>query len=316
MKSYRLLIHLFLPFIFIYTAKIAFRYRSLRYFLQRLGFLYPAVNKNRVWIHCASVGEVNTAMPLIKLLLENHPDQEILITTVTPTGAEIVARNKLAGLVHCYLPVDLYFCVNRFMKKIKPGLALILETELWPELYYQCNRQNAAITIINARLSKRTLQANNWMKNQYQSALSLVDRVLARSEDDKKGFIQLGCTVEKIEVLGNLKFAHESNLAPVEIDNFTLRPFVLLASSHNDEEMQFARMWQSIDSRNRLLVIAPRHPERGPGIANELQGLGLNIALRSRQDVITDDTEVYVADTLGELTGFMAMAELVFMGGR
>ncbi|MDH5765237.1 MAG: 3-deoxy-D-manno-octulosonic acid transferase [Gammaproteobacteria bacterium] len=315
MTSYRLIIHLFLPLIVIYTARIAVRYRSMKYFLQRLGFGYTGLDRHSIWLHCASVGEVNTALPLIKTLIKEYPQQAFIVTTVTPTGAEIIGRQKLNNVVHGYLPVDFRFCVNQFLKQVKPKLAFILETEIWPELYFQCARYSIPVTIVNGRLSKKTLQANNWMQKQYQAALGRVDHVMARSETDRSGFLQLGCENNKIEVLGNLKFSGSADLMPGELQDFSQRKFVLLASSHNDEELQFAEMWKMLDVKDYLLVIVPRHPERGRGIAAHLAELGFQVALRSNKDDVTGNTDIYIADTLGELVDFMARADIVFMGG-
>ena len=313
--AYRLLLIFFFPIIFIYTVKIAIRYRSLKYFMQRYGFAYPVVGDATIWVHCASVGEVNTAMPLIKLFLEHNPDQQFVVSTATPTGAKMVVNSKLNNVIHCYLPVDLYLCVRRFLRKVKPALAFIMETELWPELYHQCHKLDIPITIINGRLSRRTLNANNWLKKQYKSALGRVDHVLARSETDRQGFLVLGCDAQKIEVLGNLKFANSADLNVPDVSDFTRRHYILAASTHDNEEIQLAELWKDIDVAGRLLVIVPRHPERGKKIADELQASGLDVVLRSDQQPVTENTQIYIADTLGELTGFMANAEIVFMGG-
>ncbi|MDH5471745.1 MAG: 3-deoxy-D-manno-octulosonic acid transferase [Gammaproteobacteria bacterium] len=313
--SYRLLLIVFFPFVFFYTLKIAIRYRCLTYFLQRLGFFYPVVGPDVIWLHCASVGEVNTAIPLVKLFVKHNPDQRLVLTTTTPTGAKIVSQNNISNVVHCYLPVDMRFSVRRFLKKIKPQLALIMETELWPELYRCCQQFAIPITIINGRLSNRTLKANTWLKKQYKLALARVDHVLARSEADKKGFIELGCEADKIEVPGNLKFACGSRSKPGDITGFTGRHYVLAASTHDDEELQLAHLWKNVNNQNHLLVIVPRHPERGREIFTNIQQLGMDVALRSNKDVVTDETQIYIADTLGELVNFMATADIVFMGG-
>ena len=313
--TYRLLLIFFFPVIFIYTVKIAIRYRSLRYFLQRFGFSCPVSAEDIVWIHCASVGEVNTAMPLIKSFLKSNPDQQFMVTTTTPTGAKTVINNNLNNVMHCYLPVDIGFCVWRYLRQVKPCLAMIMETELWPELYRQCHKRGVPVTIINGRLSDRTLKASRWLKQQYKSALHVVGHVLARSEKDRQGFLELGCDPLKVEVSGNLKFANCADIQVTKPSEFTERQYILAASTHDDEEVQLARLWQNLDDGGRLLVIVPRHPERGREIAATIDKLGLDVALRSRNDSVTENTQIYIADTLGELTGFMAEAEMVFMGG-
>ncbi|TNF38288.1 MAG: 3-deoxy-D-manno-octulosonic acid transferase [Gammaproteobacteria bacterium] len=312
---YRLLIWFFWPVLFVYTLRLALRYKSLRYLRQRLGFGYRSLPDKPIWIHCASVGEVNTALPLVQLLVEKYPQQQVIISTNTCTGAAIVERNPLHNVQHCYLPLDSVFAVNRFLGMLRPQLAIMLETELWPTLYGACRKKSIPLVIINARLSARTLEAKGFIRKEYAKSLRIVDHVLARSSVDKSSFLQLGADENAVEVTGNLKFAHRAQASVKTLSHFTERPYVLAASTHDDEELQLASVWQQLQRKDYLLVIAPRHPERGLLIARQLEALHLNIALRSRQDVIDDATDVYIADTIGELTNFIDRAELVFMGG-
>ncbi|MCW9013638.1 MAG: 3-deoxy-D-manno-octulosonic acid transferase, partial [Gammaproteobacteria bacterium] len=173
---YRVITILLWPVFFLYTLKISLRYKSLTYFKQRLGFSFPDFVKSPIWIHCASVGEVNTFLPLLELLQINYPQQHFLITTNTPTGAFIVNKNKLLNTKHCYLPIDTYGSVSRFIKAIKPSIAIVMETELWPLLYQQCHSNHIPIAIINGRLSHKTLNTSNWIKQQYKASLNLVDK--------------------------------------------------------------------------------------------------------------------------------------------
>lgn len=171
------------------------------------------------------------------------------------------------------------------------------------------------MTIINARLSQKTINTGPWIRKLYRQALQQVDHILCRSQQDQQLFLQLGATESQTETLGNLKFAAPDSTVSKTVDHFTERRFVLVASTHDDEELQIARLWQSLQPQQHLLVIAPRHPERTAAIMEQLKPLGLNIAIRSQQQSINHDTEIYLADTLGELTGFMQQAELVIMGG-
>ncbi len=313
--SYRLLTIVLWPAIFLYTLKIAWRYRSLRYFKQRLGFAYPRFKQAPVWIHCASVGESNTALPLLKELITAYPQQAFLFTTNTATGAFIIKKNALPNTEHCYLPIESSGAIKRFLKQTQPRVALILETEIWPLLYQQCTNKHVPISMINARLSHKTTNSGPWISKLYRQALQQVDHILCRSSQDQQLFLQLGAREQQTETLGNLKFATPASEAAKVVDHFTERAFILVASTHNDEELQIARLWQSLQPQPHLLVIAPRHPERTTSIMEQLKPLALNIAVRSKQQRINNDTELYLADTLGELTGFMQQADFVIMGG-
>ena len=190
-----------------------------------------------------------------------------------------------------------------------------METEIWPLLYKHISKKHIPLNIINARLSSKTIHVPGWLKKQYQIALQHVDIIYSRSEDDLNLFKQLGYKSDKAYVAGNLKFSQSSHAQMVELENFTHREYVLAASTHNDEEFQLAKLWKDLNLENTLLVIAPRHPDRSNAIIKQLSPLDLNIAVRSNSDPVTEGTSIYLADTLGELSGLMNNAKMVFMGG-
>jgi 3-deoxy-D-manno-octulosonic-acid transferase len=314
--SYRLLIFLLWPLLFLYTARIARRDRSLRYLKQRLGFDYQDI-KCDLWIHCASVGEVNTYLPLHKKLLAKYPEMQFLITTNTTTGAQSVQRHQLDRTLHCYLPIESGFAIGRFLKSAQPRQCLVMETELWPLLYRRCAKKNIGITLINARLSHKTLRANKWLKRLYRETLRYVNKILCKSMDEYQHYLQLGASEAQLEVVGNLKFAIEAHAdqptieLPAELEK---RGYCVAASTHHNEEQQLARLWQQLDTPH-LLVIVPRHPNRSVQIQKQLAELKINYAVRSKQQTVNDQTRVYLADTLGELRQFIANARCVFIGG-
>lgn len=312
--SYRLLTIILFPVFFLYTFKIALRDKSSRYFFQRLGFGYPYQNSKTIWIHCASVGETNTYLPLHLKLLENHPESHFIITTNTTTGARTVDRHNIERTTHCYLPIESSFAIKQFIKTCKPQKCLIMETEIWPLLYQHCYKQNIQIDIINARLSHRTLQANRWIRSIYKKSLNNVSRILCKSEFERNNFISLGAKSEQIEIAGNLKFTCIEKNAENTPNNLVSRPYCVAASTHNNEEQQLAELWGQLNT-DKLLVIVPRHPNRSEQIQKQLGELKLNYAVRSQQQSINKNTQVYLADTLGELTDFMTYADFVFMGG-
>ncbi|WP_455202682.1 3-deoxy-D-manno-octulosonic acid transferase, partial [Kaarinaea lacus] len=281
--------------IFCYTLWQAIRCREFRYLQQRLGFAFSISSQPTIWLHAASVGEVLAAEPLIKALDKNYPKTTVIVTTVTPTGAEMVTQRFSEQIKHCYLPIDWRSAVQRFFRRVKPCCALIMETELWPNLYAACARRNQPLLIINARVSAKTLNTRGWIRDLYHSTLSNVSTVLARSQTDADGFVELGAAADTVQVIGNIKFSAAKPVTdtnPIKLP----RPFILAASTHEDEELQLARMWLAMETQHKLLVIAPRHPKRSSGIIKQLNSLSVKLAVRSHNDSIHDDTQVYLAD--------------------
>jgi len=311
---YRFLTILLWPVFFLYTLKIALRDKSSQYLFQRLGFSYPLQTSQTIWIHCASVGEVNTCLPLLQKLIARHSQAQFIITTNTVTGAHTVARHNLERTQHCFLPIESTFAIKRFINAWQPTQCIIMETEIWPLLYKFCYKNNISISIINARLSHRTLNTNSWFKSLYKTSLSYVDKILCKSEIELNNFKLLGADENKLIIAGNLKFTFTQTSTPIMPINLKQRKYCVAASTHNNEEQQLAELWRSLKT-DMLLVIVPRHPNRSNAIQKQLSALNINFSVRSQQDEITEATSVYLADTLGELTQFIQGAESVFIGG-
>jgi len=308
---YRLLLRLLAPLILIFNAWQAIRARDMRLFQQRLGIGLPHRNDAPLWLHAASVGELIAAQPLIAILRKRFPDIPVFVTTVTPTGAALAQQRLPKDVHHIYLPMDWPGATRRFLRAVKPRAALIMETELWPNLFSNIARQNIPLIIVNGRLSNRSRDANGWIKALYATVLKNVDAILARSENDTNAYIQLGAAADNVHTLGNIKYSGVAETAAIDLG----RPYILAASTHDNEEHQLTQLWSEMgkQTRHRLLVIAPRHPQRREAILKQLEGH--SVAVRSRGDTIDADTQIYLADTLGELEGFMAGADGVFMGG-
>jgi len=312
MFLYRLLNFLLIPLTFSYICWKAVRHKQLRYLKQRLGVGLGAIPQNCLWLHCASVGEVNTALPLLHELHQRNPQQNFLITTNTPTGAEIVARQKQPYLLHAYLPFDWMLSVTLFVSAIKPTALYVMETELWPNLFSICHSRKIPVVIINGRLSPKTTSTYQWVRKVLGQLLLLTDHIYARSEADQAAFIKLGADRNKVSLIGNLKYSPPSSHA-IEIPRVN-GDYIVAASTHADEELKILQCWLKLD-RPELLVIAPRHPERREEILKQLYSLTDRIAVRSRNDEITETTRVYLLDTVGELNNWFAGARLVIMGG-
>lgn len=309
---YNLLLRLLALPIALYTLWQAFREKDSRYLRQRLGFSQPVPAAQPIWLHASSVGEVNAALPLIESLASHHPNIPLLLTTTTPSSARLATAKLSSSVRHIYFPIDLRSAVRRFLTHQRPRCALVMETELWPNLYSQCNKQGIPLLIVNGRLSARTRKAKPWLRRLYAQCLRQVTAVLARSDHDRIGFLALGAPGERCELIGNIKFsAAPSSEGVVPID--LKRPYVLAASTREEEEKLIVAAWKESGVTERLLVIVPRHPRRLAQILHDLQGEAISI--RSRGEAITDTTRIYLADTFGELPGLIAGAELVYMGG-
>ncbi|MCK5722787.1 MAG: 3-deoxy-D-manno-octulosonic acid transferase [Gammaproteobacteria bacterium] len=314
MWRYKLLLFIFFIPLVIYTLWQSLRAFEFRYFLQRLTvFFSPSVKAKGIWIHAASVGEVNAVIPLILKIHEENPQQSITLTSNTVTSASIVKKQLPNSIKHYYFPLDYSWAVKRIISKINPKTLFIVETEFWPNLYIHAHRKNVPLIIINGRISEKTLHAKNWVKNIYAKILPLVTKVYARSETDQSRFIELGLSPDKIEILGNIKFS-AINQQQIKAINLN-RSYVLAASTREDEEQLIVEAWQKAEHNNNLLVIVPRHPNRLTEILAQLNQFKLNIAVRSKKDPVTASTHIYIADTIGELKQFIAGSEFVLMGG-
>lgn len=313
---YRFLIRLVSPVLLGYTVWRSYKDGGTRYFRERLGlYSQQATNKTnpqRLWVHAASVGEVITVLPLVESWLARSAG-DVLFTTGTPTGAAVLAQHNLTGVQHQYLPIDFPGACQRFIQRAQISQAWIVETEIWPWLYSTCAQHGVSLSIINGRLSNKTSkQADGVLASSYRQALSPV-RILARSNDDKERFIRLGANPDNVEVAGDLKYS--SNTDTTKTHSIIERPYVLAASTHADEETQIAIAWMQAKCNDTLLVIAPRHPERGPAIYEQLNKHGYSVLLRSSNESPLPSHDIYIADTLGELAVLYQYAKGAFVGG-
>ena len=282
----------------------------------------------RAWLHCASVGEVMTALPLIRVLAARDGPGP-LVTTATPTGARVLADRGAANVRHRYLPIDRPGPVARFLDAERPRVAGVVETEIWPWLFALAKARGVPLTILSGRLSARTLGgAARLLAPVYRDALDGV-RVLARSDADAARFRALAGDGATIETVGDLKDAGGID-APVPRSPLPRpRRYALAASTHADEEGRLARAWvrAAADAARDgagdgdgapLLVVAPRHPERGDEVRAALAGAapaGTGVARRSRGEAPAGTDLLYLADTLGELDAWYAHAAAAFVGG-
>jgi len=303
------------PLALAYVIYRSFKDGGWQYFKQRLGFGYTKFTSKPIHFHCASVGEFITAKSLITAISSKYSNKQIIITTNTPTAANLVKNFSHTSTSHHYLPIDLAFSVNRFLRKVHPACSIILETEIWPTYYSCAAKNNIPLAIINARLSKKTFAANAFIKKEYSRALKNIDLLLARSKEDCEKYKILCPDIASTHIVGNLKYAAttftDNGLACTTIK----RPFFLAASTHESEELLLAEHVTLLRKSNYLLILAPRYPDRCKALAQQLKDMSLNVSIRSSHDEITENTDIYLIDTLGELNMFFNESALTFIGG-
>ena len=306
--AYRLLALALIPFWILHALRHGRRHR-LGYLRLRLGLTGDSLPDAPIWVHAASVGEVNAVAPLVRALQARG--ERLLVTSFTATGYRAIERQFGAAVARGVIPPDCAPLARRFVARVKPRLGLVMETELWPELLYATAAARVPLLMVNARLSSRSTARGKRVSAWLATTLGYFDRILARSERDRDALIRLGARADDLVVAGNLKSLPDPAREPRRLVE---RDYLLLASSHETEESRWLRR-RPPALAGHLVVIAPRHPERGAAIESELAALGLRVARRSRGDAVDADTGVYLADTLGELESLMAFARVVVMGG-
>ncbi len=321
---YSLLFYLLIPFILIRLLWRSIKAPAYRdRWNERFAFYPQSHPKIDIWFHAVSVGEAEALFPLVRKLQHHHPDAKLLITTTTPTGSARVKAVLKDSVEHVYLPYDIPFAVNRFMQRFSPKIAVILETEIWPNLFACCGNYKIPLYIINARLSEKSSRGYQKIPSLVRPALAQVELIGAQTQEDAHRFIAIGAQYEKVKTLGNIKFDVEipqltiDQGRHVKADLFTGRFVWLIASTHKDEETIFLDIYKELKEKipDLLLVIVPRHPERFGEVKKLCEGHHYNVAMRTSGATIQPDTDVYLVDTMGELKMFYAAADVAFVGG-
>ncbi len=319
---YTILFYLLLPVIFLRLLWRSLRQPGYRQRLpERLGF-YPLQLKQCIWVHAVSMGETIAAIPLIKILQAHYPNLPLVVTTMTPTGAERVKQAFGDSVHHLYAPYDLPFAVQRFYKAINPVIGIIMETELWPNLLAIAHAKNVPMCLVNARLSAKSAAGYQRIPGLSREVLSHLTLIAAHGAVDAERFIALGANPERVVVTGNIKFdlelppdltarAHE--LRGALGDN---RFIWIAASTHEGEEEQILAAHQALRkiAPNALLILVPRHPDRFDSIA-KLAEQTFSVARRSQKTAVSEETAVYLGDTMGELVLLYGAVDVAFVGG-
>ncbi len=321
---YTLTMYLLTPVILYRLAARGLKYP--RYFArwrERFGFFPAPGIRDSIWVHAVSVGEVNAAVPLIEALMRSYPDSPFVVTTVTPTGSERVQKLLGSRVFHVYLPYDLPASVERFFDRVRPRLAVVMETEIWPNLFIACRERGIPIVVTNARLSERSLKGYGPVRPLARRAIRCANFVAAQSPSDAERLRRLGAAVTRLAVVGNLKFdlqvpASLLDSGMVLRDSWGVRrPVWIAASTHEGEEMPVLKAHTAVLQRfpDALLIIVPRHPERFRAVAATCRSLGFSTRTRSEDGGADERCQCFVVDTMGELMHFYATADLAFVGG-
>ncbi len=289
---------------------------------ERLGF-GAALPPDGIWVHAVSVGEVQAAAAVVRALRRRFPNSPLLVTTSTATGRAMARRLFGGGVPVRYLPYDLPGAVRRFLVRARPRIAIVLETELWPNLYRACAARDIPIVIANARLSARSVGRYQRLPGLVRDTLGRVTLIAAQSDADAERFARLGAPAGRIHVIGNLKF---DAALPEDVATLGLalrkalgrgRPVWVAGSTHEGEEEMLltvhAALRKSVPSA--LLVLVPRHPPRFGAVEALLRQRGEVYVTRRGGGLVGAGTGVLLVDTLGELVAFYAAADAAFVGG-
>ncbi|NNG42160.1 3-deoxy-D-manno-octulosonic acid transferase [Pseudoalteromonas sp. NEC-BIFX-2020_002] len=321
---YSLVLYLLSPLIVFYVYILRGRKNSAYrdHFMERFGFINANLSTNPpVMIHCASVGEVLAASPLIKKLQQQLPNTPLLITCNTPTGREQIKNNFNSSVHLSYLPMDFPCATARFLKRTKPAMLCILETELWPNLMAQCKQQGIPVLVLNARLSEKSLQGYQKVAPLSKAIMDSITALASHNQDDANRFIKLGLNAEYIHITGSIKFDISPTIEQLDKvkhlkKQYNNQRFIWVAgSTHPIEHALILNAHKQLlkHSPDALLVIAPRHPEQFDKVATLLEDSALSFSRRSNNDY--QGEHVLLADTLGELQCLYGMADISYIGG-
>lgn len=322
---YSLLFHLALPILALRLLWRAWRAPAYsRRLLERFAFGLPPLKPGGIWIHAVSVGESIAAAPLVRELLARYPALPITITCMTPTGSERIQALFGNQVQHCYLPYDLPWAASRFIRRLQPQLAVIMETELWPNHIHQCATRGVPVVLANARLSERSARGYARFAKLTAPMLGELSLIAAQTELEAQRFRQLGARAECVSVTGSIKF--DLHLDPQLVPRAqalraewqaSQRPVWIAASTHvGEDEIVLAAHRQLVAQHPQaLLILVPRHPERFASVFDLCEKHGFSTCRRSLAQAPTAATSVLLGDTMGELLFLYALADAALVGG-
>lgn len=312
-----------LPFLFVRLLLRSLKAPAYRKrWLERIGIFKAPAKTGGIWIHAVSVGEFIAALPMIRALQIQYPDNLITVTTTTPTGSARVLENLGDTVFHVYLPYDFSCWISSFLAKVKPKICIILETELWLNLLHCCHDKNIPVLIVNGRLSPHSFKGYLRCRWIVKTMLSKLTKVMAQSKADGARFLQLGLPPDKLSIPGNIKYdltiqAQHVHLGQAFKKTFGPRLVWLAASTHDKEEQQILEAFRIIKQQipDVALILVPRQPERFNTVAALIQAQGFVLARRSLGQICYPTTDVFLGDTMGELGILYQAADVAFVGG-
>jgi len=320
---YIALFYLLLPFLIIFqyvrgVNNKEYHARWKEYF----GFFSTQQAQQVIWLHAASVGEVEAANVLIKYFLDNYSDK-VLITTATEPGYQRVRALLGNKVEHAYLPLDTPDAMARFFRHYQPRIAVIMEMEIWPVLFIQCAEKSIPLFIVNARLSEKSAKTYLKLKFFLQKVFSGVSGVVVQTEDDARHYQEIGVAADKIVISGNIKLdmtiseSIKVQATQIKRDLFSERLVFVVGSTHRGEEELFLNAYRRLKQQfpTLLLILVPRQPRRADEITKLCLADKLNVVKRTENQPCFDSTDVFLVDTIGELKQMYALADCSFVAG-
>ncbi len=327
-KRYTLLLYLLFPIIWTYFVWRGFKDRRyLQNIKQRLGLFKSKIAVDGLHFHCASMGEMLAAIPLISQITKKHPELSITITSTTPTGKaeadKLIQKLHLSNIQHCYLPIDWPGACRRFIKNVQPKFSILMETELWPNLLNQFAKKKIPVLLANARLSDTSFKKYHKHPKLSQEIFSNIAWISAQYQSDSLNFQKLGACEKQIECVGNIKFDLKLEQELIERQKelkqkwSSNRPSWIAASIHPAEFKMILNIHRRLlKTFSKLLLIAvPRHPERFDGLKKECENAEFNFVSRSENISPSENESIVVGDTMGELLLMYGASDIAFVGG-
>lgn len=320
---YSTILYLLSPLLIVYLAFRAIKSPDYRgRWGERFGL--TRLKSTDLLIHSVSMGETLAAIPLIRLIMQSHPELSITVTTTSPTGSAEVRKAFGDSVQHCYLPFDLPWCVRRFLRQVSPKSCIIMETELWPNLVAVAAKRGVRLMLANARLSAKSAAQYAKRPKLSRPMLQRLDVIAVQTQVEAQRFIELGVSPDRVTVCGSLKF--DLSITPERLANAKLlrqtwgrktSPIWVAGSVHPGEfdAMLIAHRQLLAQWPDALLIIAPRHPEQFSAVAEVVASQGFELIRRSGNLPVTATTQVLVGDTMGELLTFYGAADQAFVGG-
>ena len=321
---YNLLVYLLLPFL---PLRLLWRSHKNSFYRKRIaerfGYYNFAPISGSIWVHVVSVGEALAAVPLIKQLIAQYPRDKIVVTSMTPTGAERIQKIFADEVLHLYVPYDYPGAINRFLSQIKPKLLVIVETEIWPNLIRYTAKKHISILLASARLSQKSMRGYRKFQFLFKPVFSCISKIMAQSKIDAKRFLELGIDEKKISISGNIKFdiaIAEDNFVRAKQFRLSLgenRPIWVAASTHAGEEEKILLAAAKVRAvlPETLLIIVPRHPERFIEVFELCKKHEFNPINYSSENIYTSENAVIIGDVMGQLLLFYIVADVAFVGG-